>query len=127
VYRKSLAFLPPIPASDTPVLDLERTLVRAVHLAKDWFSSLLDEGRTRTLHTHFEKNDLITSSMKLLRGRYLISCSRSAFMLYDLDSLGWHEPIATYPCGAFAVCYNKESSDDYVAALCGPLHGQFFM
>lgn len=88
---------------------------------------MLEEGRIRTLPTQSLKNDLITSSLKLLRGRYVVSCSRSAFTLFDLDAANWGSPIATYPCGAYAVCYNKDNSDRYIAALCGPLNGDFFM
>lgn len=66
-------------------------------------------------------------AMKLFKGRYIVVGNRTSFTMYDLDSDDWASPIASQICGTDILSYNREYSEEYIAVICGPIDGQFFM
>ncbi|THV06452.1 hypothetical protein K435DRAFT_834135 [Dendrothele bispora CBS 962.96] len=92
-YRNSFLFLPPGPFSSQSVSDLERILVQAQKVDKNWNQTKPDVPKFKTIRQLSIES--VAPAIQLLRGRYLLVGLAKSLSLYDLErsDASWDEPI----------------------------------
>ncbi|THV06200.1 hypothetical protein K435DRAFT_849292 [Dendrothele bispora CBS 962.96] len=111
-YRNSSLFLPPGPRPFQTIHDTERILVRAQKLDLHWTSESGSQPPQFRAMRELNYEESI-SRIYLFRGRYLLVGFRLRFVLYDVESSSWNEPIHTEDAEPSTIFnYQKDASMD---------------